>query len=420
MLALNIIIFVVFANLVQELHIPGFSHVLIMATALFYVKIQNLDQSIYKLIYCIMLLAVYLIMMSFIGYSPGLVFSIIATSMLLLPYIVLTCGLTSAINIDILCNILKKSAITIFVLACFDYILFLFSAVSDIRVYAITDHFLFFTELSRFSSLLVYCLIILLGVSLIKKSNSYILISGLLTIVLTSLTIKKTIIIAVIVWLYYFYAKRSFTRKSGLITIVLFLCIITTGLFVNYSYFNEDMIKNVNYLQDAGPSGHVRVGMYVAAISLFTEKFPLGTGPGTFGSLISVIKYSPIYYDNGINLIGVNSEEDVDRGVHTLLDTFWPHIVAECGFIGMLLYLMLFISPIYVLYITRKQSDYYSPFINYYVTLSTLLVFVEGFLLYTPEMPIFILFHNLISGMLLSYKLRKYKINIVRVDCRQA
>ena len=39
----------------------------------------------------------------------------------------------------------------------------------------------------------------------------------------------------------------------------------------------------------------------------------------------------------GVDNIGSNSPAAVAEGAHTLLDTFWPHIIAELGYIGSIL-----------------------------------------------------------------------------------
>jgi hypothetical protein len=106
--------------------------------------------------------------------------------------------------------------------------------------------------------------------------------------------------------------------------------------------------ENAFYLNDVGPSGHVRIGMYLASFNIMLDFFPLGSGMGTFGSLASIVNgwYSTIYFDYGVAYIGANSPEEVNIGHHTLLDTYWPHIWGELGLLGSILFLNLWFFPL--------------------------------------------------------------------------
>ena len=78
-----------------------------------------------------------------------------------------------------------------------------------------------------------------------------------------------------------------------------------------------------------------RLKIAVASLTLAVENFPLGTGLSTFGSATSVDAYSPLYDEVGLsNDYGMTSSEP-----KFLMDTFWPMLIAEIGFLGVLFYL---------------------------------------------------------------------------------
>lgn len=78
-----------------------------------------------------------------------------------------------------------------------------------------------------------------------------------------------------------------------------------------------------------------RLKLAVASLTLAVENFPLGTGLSTFGSATSVDVYSPLYGELGLsNHYGMTSSDP-----RFLMDTFWPMLLAEIGFLGVLFYL---------------------------------------------------------------------------------
>lgn len=78
-------------------------------------------------------------------------------------------------------------------------------------------------------------------------------------------------------------------------------------------------------------------GMVVA-----NDRFPFGTGWGTFGSYYAVKYYSPIYIELGWNSIFDLSK---DGGADLFLnDSFWPTIFTETGWIGFIFFGIMLLS----------------------------------------------------------------------------
>ena len=67
--------------------------------------------------------------------------------------------------------------------------------------------------------------------------------------------------------------------------------------------------------------------------------FPLGSGFATFGSDQAARNYSRLYYQYGFNsLFGMNTKDG-----SFLSDTFWPMAIGQFGWIGSILYILIYV-----------------------------------------------------------------------------
>lgn len=77
--------------------------------------------------------------------------------------------------------------------------------------------------------------------------------------------------------------------------------------------------------------------LYSKSLIIAKEHFPLGAGLGTFASYISGKYYSPLYYKYGIsNIYGLTSDN-----FKYVADTFWPQLLSQFGFLGILMFLII-------------------------------------------------------------------------------
>jgi hypothetical protein len=78
----------------------------------------------------------------------------------------------------------------------------------------------------------------------------------------------------------------------------------------------------------------VRIALYLGSLKVARDDFPLGGGLGRWGSWMSRVEYSPLYYKYKVNRIhGLKPTNPVNA-----TDTFWPQIVGELGVVGTLGY----------------------------------------------------------------------------------
>tara|TARA_X000000950_G_C13561095_1_gene515619 strand:+ start:124 stop:672 length:549 start_codon:yes stop_codon:yes gene_type:complete len=166
----------------------------------------------------------------------------------------------------------------------------------------------------------------------------------------------------------------------------------------------SDLQINIDYLNDVGAEGHVRLAMYLTSYNIALENFPYGSGMGSFGSTASIFNYySPIYFEYGIDKVGSNGPESIysEQGT-TLLDTFWPHILAEMGFLGSFIFVLIFFYPSYSsINFLIKNKDASIRSLCFIIVLIPIIIGIDGLALYSPEVPMFVLFHSGLVGFCL-------------------
>jgi hypothetical protein len=82
----------------------------------------------------------------------------------------------------------------------------------------------------------------------------------------------------------------------------------------------------------------------IEGFNIFIKNFPFGVGPGFYGSAASSLFYSPIYVDLGwVNYYGLGPNSEVNF----LNDSFWPMVIAQYGFIGLIVVLLMYRNFIY-------------------------------------------------------------------------
>lgn len=89
------------------------------------------------------------------------------------------------------------------------------------------------------------------------------------------------------------------------------------------------------------------------SIIIARDYFPFGTGWGTFGSAFSGNPYSPVY-----RMYNLDDVWGLTRDYYAFVsDTFWPMILAQCGFVGAVLYvLILVLLALEVFSLGRKNA----------------------------------------------------------------
>lgn len=267
-----------------------------------------------------------------------------------------------------------------------------------------------FRELGFYGCVTSFGVIISLSLSLKEKNKIFVFIALFFSFSVFLTVLKKSIIDIIFIWFIYFFYNFKINSRIFLICIISFVLILTFPLYSKPLIDNIN--ENIDYFNSTKEDG-VRIIMYFTAFNLANNYFPFGSGLGTFGSPASVFggDYSNIYYNTGIANIPEMSPEYVMNGKpHTLFDTFWPHIIGELGYVGLLIFLILWFYPINLMNKIKKQrnSNNYK-FIYFYIISTYVLITLDGFTLFLPEQPAIIIFYSLIPAVLIKYLINEEK-----------
>jgi hypothetical protein len=256
-----------------------------------------------------------------------------------------------------------------------------------------------FRELGAFGSSMNIGVIISLSLYIITNQKKYIYYAIFLSFGVFLTLLKKSMLSNIIIWIVFVYSQVPYRMRLKMTLYGFFFIIMS--LFLVSDEFKNDIKLNVDYYKRVGPEGHVRLAMYIVSFKIAYDHFPFGSGMGTFGSLASIVDgYSKVYIDYGVSKIGSNSPRDVKRGHHTLLDTYWPHILGELGFIGTSLFLFIWLFPLVSTYqILRKHQDKIINGLGFFVIMLILIMTNEGLTLYNPEIPSFVLLYSGVGGL---------------------
>lgn len=186
----------------------------------------------------------------------------------------------------------------------------------------------YFAHTRRKSSILI-TLLFAIGVMLSLRLRPLVTITG--GILLTNLIFLNKVTLRIVIAL-------------------LFIMLITFILF-------RGPISEIAQLKLAEISSEsARYMLTKTSLQIAYDKFPFGTGWGTFGGYASRLFYSPVYYKYnlhtvyGLTPVIINNQDYI-------MDTHWPYILGELGILGLLSYIFLIFMIGGSLYKIYKQSD---------------------------------------------------------------
>lgn len=222
------------------------------------------------------------------------------------------------VNINILNDVSKILSFCIYTLAglCIINIPLGFLKVFDTR-FGIETLYIGFSHPTE----LAFFIIISMSIILLQKhyakndeGESRIILLSMLVIIFTGRS-KAIAFIIIYILLFYFI---KFTKKFKL---RYFLLSIPVMVYIGLPRIISELFN--------GSRGY----LYKTGFSIAKDYFPLGSGFGTFGSYISKVYYSPLYYQYKVsNIWGLSKEMS-----SYIADTYWPMIMGETGFIGIII-----------------------------------------------------------------------------------
>jgi hypothetical protein len=199
-----------------------------------------------------------------------------------------------------------------------------FFPVADMR-FGINAEKIFFhhpTELASATFFLI--LMLMMSYANIRKDILFIAMA----VVVVMLTLRFKAIATVLIFLYMYLIVVS-GKKMKLIyfaPLIPFVGIVGGDEF--YFYFLSENTMDM-----------ARGALSFVSLKIARNTFPIGTGFGTFASWTSGVYYSPVY-----QLYGISDVWGLSKDWPKLVsDAFWPMIIAQNGFIGLILYIYIII-----------------------------------------------------------------------------
>lgn len=243
--------------------------------------------------------------------------------------IITTIYLFNGLNFQYSLNKIKRQIFFItdvlFILLIFNYIIPIFPSI-EIR-FGLPSQQLFFGHPTALASISFFLLMLItLKFDGMKKDNFHIIM--LLIIIASTLRVKAIISAFAYVYLYFWIIVLK--RKIS------FRMILTIAIFA--IIYGWDQISF--YYLDFRSTLTARGALTYTSFQIAKDYFPLGSGFGTFGSAPSGDNYSPLYYLYGIsNIWGLSRRDPV-----FVSDTFWPMILGQSGYLGLVLYILFLIG----------------------------------------------------------------------------
>ncbi len=183
------------------------------------------------------------------------------------------------------------------------------------------------------------------------RNKRYYYVMGCISLLLA--TKSSPLIFALLfLFLYYYFSKRSELKFRTIV--IMAIAIVFVGSYQIETYLmNEDAPRYLFFYY-----GGVTANRF----------FPFGSGFATFGSDQAARIYSPLYYEYGFShLFGMSVE---DRSF--LSDTFWPMAIGQFGWIGFILYCLVYLRIFYsfqnmVMAPADQKAFMYANFISYII-----------------------------------------------------
>lgn len=173
------------------------------------------------------------------------------------------------------------------------------------------------------------------------KHNIYYIF--MLTIVMLLTFRTKAIIAVLILYMFYLYFVK-FNFRS--------LLPVGIGAVSGATYFGYDSLYKY-YLRNDSTARKILTD---DSIRIAKNYFPFGSGFGTFGSNIAAQYYSKVYIKLGYYRLKGSGLEEKGK---FLVDTFWPTVIAQTGWLGFAAFCMAILSMLTYIINSRKTDIYY-------------------------------------------------------------
>jgi glycosyltransferase involved in cell wall biosynthesis len=161
------------------------------------------------------------------------------------------------------------------------------------------------------------------------------------------------------------FKTNYMNKKVLLIAASIFL---VGGIFAGEEIYHLTILTIQRYLETSYTES-ARKALYIFGFIVALDFFPFGAGFGRYGGWVARENYSPLYHDYHLDRIYGLYPKDPKWAT----DTYWPFIMGELGFLGALLWLLIFVWIGLKLFRAYKSSN--NTFRKGYMFFSLLVLF---------------------------------------------
>lgn len=186
--------------------------------------------------------------------------------------------------------------------------------------FGISAEKIFFNHPTELASTTFFLLLILMFTySSTKKEFLFVMMASF--VILMTLRFKAIATVMLFIYMYMIVLSGRKMKMLYLLPLLPFIIVVGGKEFFFY-FFGENTLVMA------------RGALTYTSLRVANDTFPLGAGFGTFASWMSGVYYSPLYVMYGINGVwGLGREWPA-----LVSDVFWPMIIAQNGYIGLLVY----------------------------------------------------------------------------------
>ncbi|EKB48332.1 hypothetical protein [Cecembia lonarensis] len=170
---------------------------------------------------------------------------------------------------------------------------------------------------------------------------AFLLISFFATGFTAAMGLRRSSIAILFIWFLFFFifSKNRIKLLFYLIPVIFIGLIVLSNSTLLYRFSNLGVYLDPEYADSIA-----RTLLLIKSFEIANDFWPLGSGFGSFASEYAFINYSKLYYDYDLYFVrGLEPYAGRYNGISSfLLDTHWPHIIAELGFLGFLIYMIMF------------------------------------------------------------------------------
>ena len=210
---------------------------------------------------------------------------------------------------------IKLITIVLFILVISNYFVDIFPYY-EIR-FGIKSQQLFFTH-PTYLVVTSSIILALLSIYIDEDKKTYIYM-GMITVVIIS-TLRTKAIMFLVAYIYLLFIVVIRKRKLSIIDIII-LGLIAVGMGISEV---REYLQNPDWARSA---------ISINSLDIAKNHLPFGSGFGTFGTWISGVNYSPLYFNYDMQTIWGLAPDYYNF----VSDTFWPMILAQFGFIGLII-----------------------------------------------------------------------------------